>query len=69
MPEITVHLMRIYRHKKTGRLLVENSTFTGEDLSARMKDLIEIEAKSWAEEWKLINVSHAFLPFKIGYQI
>ena len=69
MPEITLHLVRIYRNKKTGELNVKTSTLTGDDLSERMKDLIEVEANSWNKEFELINVSHAFLPFKMCYQI
>ncbi len=69
MEGITLHCIRVYRNKKTNAFLVEGSAITGDNLFERMKGVIEIEAKSFANEWDLISVSHALLPFQVINQI
>lgn len=68
--EFTVHCVAVYRNKKdSSKYMMSNHTLTGTDLSARMQTILTVDASSWSNEWELVNFSHAFLPFKVGYQI
>lgn len=70
MPEFTVHCAVVYRNKKDpSKYMMSSHTLSGSELSARMETIVKVEAKSWSNEWELVNFSHAFLPFEVGYQI
>ena len=70
MSEFTVHCVVVYRNKKDpGKYMMSQHTLSGDRISARMETVVTVEAESWSNEWELVNFSHAFLPFKVGYQI
>lgn len=69
MSGITLHLMMVFRSKEDGRIRVEAHTFTGTELSKRTGGVIESFAQADSEKWELLSASHAFLPFKVGYQL
>jgi len=71
MPEkFTVHCVIVYRRKKAPNdYMMTTCTLAGDDLSARMKTIVTVDANCWVEKLELVNFSHAFLPFEVGYQI
>jgi len=70
MPEFTVHCIVVYRSKKDpNRYMTSNCTLSGTDISARIESMLTTETRSWGDKWELVAFSHAFLPFKVGYQI
>ena len=70
MEEFTVYCIVVYRNKKDrSKYMMSNHTLSGEDISARIESIVTIEANSWSDKWELVSFSHAFLPFRVGYQI
>ena len=68
--KFTVHCVVVYRNKRDpSKYMMTTHTLAGDDISKRMETVVTVEASSWAEEWELVNFSHAFLPFEVGYQI
>ncbi len=70
---LTVHCVVVYRNKKDStKYMMSSHTIAceiGEKISKRMETVVTVEASSWAKEWELVNFSHSFLPFNVGYQI
>ena len=70
MQKFTVYCVVVYRNKKDpSKYMMSNHTLSGTDISARIQTIVTVEATSWSNEWELVNFSHAFLPFEVGYQI
>lgn len=70
MPKFTFYFVIVYRNKKdSAKYMTSSHTLSGDNISERMDVILTGEARSWAGEWELVNFSHAFLPFEVGYQI
>ncbi len=65
MFEFTVFCVIIWRNKKDpDKYMTNPHTITKDDISKRIKSLVELETANYSKDWELVSFSHAFPHFK-----
>lgn len=59
---MSIHFVMVFKNKKTGQIILENSQLAGEGMIERMTTIVQNQCRSWVDEWELVAFSHCFIP-------